>query len=370
MTIPTLDAALSAYSLTRADLPGIEEAWATQFADLDLPLPESPEAVLVRLNPELDGTRDISIDEVTPRSDGSLTVEVAGYLVDEDEEEEYTTQTIHLTAEGALEFLVARESTERRRTLNTLRISADRTQTGTQPIWWLLTGDTSVVRRYENASRAWGSAQRRVTYVEEYLAQLDTLQNSLDTRTPLDRTVQDRYPYAIGYARGLRPYGVDRAAAREEDVVRADTVSRVAGDLAEREPRFAMMQEAMDAAIALPEGALREFLLGERESRTYSTAVGTGRSKKTVKRTYTPTSDLVSEHKKAVEQHTESTKMRDTLAKRLAHFRKDATGKLWAARAELAQAEAALAAVWAEGWPGDSDAPAPVARDEDSLLSW
>lgn len=369
MTTPTLDAALSAYSLTRADLPGIEEAWATQFADLDLPLPESPEAVLVRLNPELDGARDISIDEVTPRSDGSLAVEVAGYLGDEDEEE-YTTQTIHLAADEALEFLVARESGEVRRTLNSLRVSADRTQAGTQPIWWLLTGDNGVVRRYENASRVWGSAQRRVTYVEEYLAQLDTLQDSLDTRTPLDRTVQDRYPYAIGYARGLRPYGVDRAAAREEDVVRADTVSRVAGDLAEREPRFAMMQEAMDAAIALPEGALREFLLGERESRTYSTAVGTGRSKKTVKRTYTPTSDLVSEHKKAVEQHTESTKMRDILAKRLASFRKDATGKLWAARAELAQAEAALAAVWAEGWPGDSDAPAPFARDEDSLLGW
>lgn len=366
MTTPTLDAALATFSLTRDELPGIDEAWAAQFSDLTLPLPETPDAVLLRLCPDASEWEDFTIDEVTPRSDGSLLIEIDGH-VDDDGDTQYRSEQFTLTADEAREFLLARENLDARRTLNSLHINAERTQSGTRPIWWLLTGDATVVSRHDNASRARNLAQGRVASVEDYLAKLEALQTSLDTRTPLTRQQQDSYPYAIGYARGLRPFGMAAAAARDEDVVRADMVSRVAANLADREPRHALLKEAMTEAQALPEGALREFLLGTRESRTYDTTVGTGRGKKTVKRTYTPTSDLVSEHKKIVEQYTETAKARAALVKRLAEFRDAATGRLAEASAELAMADAALAAVWAEGWPGAGPAPEKVHQDDEDL---
>lgn len=358
----TVDTALAAYSLTREDLPGIAEAWDIRFADLALPLPETDVQVLCRLRPHLGEWEDVSVDSVAPRSDGTLAVELEGHI-EEDGDSMYTCSREELTAEEAQQFLRARESNAERRRLSALRYDAERTVIGARPVWWLLAPEPHPQIRYENAVRVRHSAQQHLRGVEEYLRCVEQLQAVLETHTPISAEEEKKFPFAGGYARGVKPYGAAGTGLRDQDIARVDIVNRIARALAEHTPKLAYLQEAMDAAQALPEGALRDFLIGEREPRTYNATVGNGRGKKTLKRTYTPTSDLVRDYNSAREAHGRAATDAKEKLRLLAKFHADAAARLQDAHARLVEEEVEVARVWAEGWPGEA-VPAPVKLDD------
>lgn len=359
MTSSTLDAALAAYSLTTDDLPGVAEAWGERFADLALPVPETEVATLCRLRPNLAEWEHVSVDDVTPRSDGTLTVEVDG-RIEEDERSMYTCDTLSLSADEAIQFLRARESVAEVRRLNGLRIDAEQTSTGEMPVWWLLATTPNVSYRHSEARRRLGAARMSLEHLEEHSDHIEQLQAALDTQTPIPEAQQKAFRPASGYARGVKPLGSTGTSFNDKDVVRVDIVSRIARDLSERTPKLTALQKALDEAHALPAGALREFLIGERASRSYETTEGIGRSKKKVTRSYTPTSDLVSEHRTALEAHTRASADRDEQIARLAVLRQEVGPKLDAARTRVAEAESEAALIWAEGWPGTNPAPAAI----------
>lgn len=354
MTTPTLDAALAVYSLTRDDLPGIAEAWEERFVALSQPLPETEEEVLTRLRPNLSGWIGLSVDDVIPRSDGTLEVDVEGE-VEEGDRQMYTCDRLALTASESVKFLRAREDAATRRQLNALRSDAEHTAAGAHPIWWLLADEPRISSRHSAAARALANARGRVEHLQSHLGHIEQMQTALDTHTPIPEAEQKAYPTVDGFSRGVKSFS---AAGKQAIIIRVDILSRNASDLGRHVPELARMQEAIDAAHALPAGALRDYLVGEREAQTYLSVEGTGRKKKSVKRTYTPTSDLVKDHRRAVDLHARAATERDKSVKLLAELRAESTPLLQAAQERLAQAEANVAAVWAEGWPG-GDTPEP-----------
>lgn len=356
MTNSTLDAALAAYSLTADDLPGIDVAWAARFADTDQPLPETADAALTRLRPQVLDWEDFAIDDVIPRSDGSLVVEIDGH-VKEDGERFYSSDRFELTAGEARELLAARENDVERRRLALLRREAEVFAQGDQPAWWLLATDPHVSSRFENAGRELSRATGTKTHLEEHLAQIELLQTALDTATPLSDPDAKRFRPAVGYAAGVAPLDRTGFSFKDDGAVRVGTVNDIAKTLAEYGPKQTRLQEALDAAHALPDGALREFLIGTRPERTYDTSEGTGRKKRTVKKSYTPVSDLVSEHRSATEGFTRASARRDEQSKTLRALRRAGNAALKDAEKRRAVAEKQVSAIWSEGWPHKKGAP-------------
>lgn len=351
-----LDTALAAYSLTYDDLPGIAEAWATHFADIDQSLPDTADAVLTRLRPKVLKWEDFTIDDVNPRSDGSLVVEIDGHI-EEDSDRYYLSDRLELNADEAREFLAARENDGERRRLAGLRRESEAYAAGERPVWWLLATEPSVSSRFENAGRELSHATSSVKHLEEHLAQIEVLQAALDTATPVDAEDAKRFKNAVGYAAGVVP--LDRAgfSYKDDGAVRVSTVNDIAKDLAKYGPDHARLQDALDAAHALPEGALRDFLIGDRPVRTYPMTEGTGRKKRTVQKSYTPVSDLVSEHRTAAEGAKRTAARRDEQSKTLRALRRAGNAALKDAEKRRAAAEKQVAAIWSEGWPSKKGAP-------------
>jgi len=356
MTNSTLDAALAAYSLTRDDLPGIDEAWGMHFAGTDQPLPETADAVLMRLCPKVLEWADFAIDDVIPRSDGTLVVEIDGH-VEEDAERYYSSDRFELNANEAREFLAARENDAERRRLAMLRREAEAYTAGERPAWWLLATEPRVSTRFENAGRELSHATDAKSHLEEHLVQIELLQTALDTATPVSDSDAKRFRPAVGYAAGIAPLDRTGFSYKDDGAVRVGTVNDIANDLAEYGPKHTRLQEALDAAHALPDGALREFLIGERPKRTYDALEGTGRKKRTVKKSYIPVSDLVSEHRSATEGFTRAAARRDEQSKTLRALRRAGNAALKEAEKRRAAAEKQVAAIWSEGWPHKKGAP-------------
>lgn len=356
MTTSTLDTALATYSLTRDDLPGIAEVWATHFADIDQPLPETADAVLTRLRPKVLDWADFTIDDVVPRSDGTLVVEIDGHIQEEDDRY-YSSDRFDLNADEAREFLAARENDTERRRLAWLRREAEAFAAGERPVWWLFATEPNVSSRFENAGRELSHATSSKKDLEEHLAQIELLQTALDTATPVGAEDEKRFKNAVGYAAGVAPLDRTGFSYKDDGAVRVGTVNDIAKDLAKYGPDHARLQEALDAAHALPEGALRDFLIGDRPARTYPMTEGTGRKKRTVQKSYVPVSDLVSEHRTAADGFKRAAGRRGEQSKILRTLRRAGIAALKEAEKRRAAAEKHVAAIWSEGWPHKKGAP-------------
>ena len=360
MTTPTLDAALTAYSLTRDDLPGIDDAWDAMFGALDAPVPLSPAGVLIQAHPQLNDWTHVDINEVVPRANGSLVIHVDGNRV-EDDEEVYCADQLTIDGDLVRVFLRAREDADEQRQLTGLRHLAAQFAEGSKPIWWLLADVHTVAATHDNAARAQYTSTGRVDRLTEHLAQIELLQAALTTHTPISAEDAQRFGAAVGYAQGVKPLDRTGFSFSDDGAVRVGTVNDIARDLAKYAPEHARLQEALDAAHALPEGALREFLIGERPQSTYPVIQGTGRNKRTVQKTYTPTSELVKDYRTAAEGYKRAEKRRLEQEKTLRKLRREATSALKEARTSVKATTVLVEDTWSAGWPGGGKPPAALA---------
>ncbi|WP_433673820.1 hypothetical protein [Microbacterium gorillae] len=349
-----LDAALAAYQLTREDLPGIEDAWAREFGDLDKPMPETARDVIVRLHPKFASWTELNLDDFTPQPDGGLAVRVLGQRADGLEDYEW----VSVAGEDVVAFLMARESYEERTRLLRLQHCAEAYSTGAHPIWWLLASG-NVPQRRRGMIHERDAAVAQAARLTERAARIDALQHTLETRTLISDAAEGQFPFAVGYARGIAPLSCDEKHRVHERAVRVDTVNDIARDLTKYIPLLAQLQNALDAAHALPDGALREFLIGERDPKTYSATEGTGRRKRQVKHSYVPVSDLVREHRNASDGHARANARAEEMLERLGWLRTENDAALTEAEERQLSATAELAWIWGAGWPGEHELPAP-----------
>jgi len=366
--------ALDAYNLMPADLPGIVEAWAERFAVLDQPAPEDAKTVFRRLHPEAANWDTLIIGQFIPRSDGGLTVTFE-FTVDETENDGYPDDcgSVTFTAGQGRELLLAKENEPTVHQHRRLIEERDAFATGKRPVWWLLR-DGSPVRQandYRDELNTVRRAERSLEHAEETLAQVNQLQKALDTRTPLTREAKMTFGPVSVNVRGVKPlspvvekdrWGMDKRAVRVSDV------NSCAEALVGAVPEYERMQAIHDEATALPDGPLRDYLLGQRPTVFYNGTEGTGHRARTVKKQYTPVSELLIDHRKATEAHKKATSQQADLNKRLRLIRRELEAKVKADSKALAAAQKTADAVWVAGWPGKKGAPKPVpAVTADSL---
>jgi len=186
---------------------------------------------------------------------------------------------------------------------------------GRRPVWWLLTGDpTAASAQNDTARAATRHAARERTRAVTFLGQLNLLIRAIDERTPISREQELEFGTVSGHSRGVKPlspatekgtWGEDKRA------VRVDEVNRLAADLA------------------------------------------------TAKRTYTPVSELVRDHRSAVQHHEAALATKKDIMRRLRLILKEATAEEKKAAKELTAAQKRWADAWAAGWPGArTDVPA------------
>lgn len=349
-----LDAALAVYHLRREDLPGIEDAWAKEFGDLEQPMPETAPDVIVRLHPQFASWTELNLDDFTPQPDGGLAVRVSGLRADGRKDYE----RVSVTGESVVAFLMARESYKERTRLLRLQHRAKAYAEGANPVWWLLAGENAPERRQALIHER-DAAVARSERLTERAAQIDALQHTLETRTLISDAAEGQFPFAVGYARGMAPLSADEKQSVNKRAVRVDTVNDIARDLTKYIPLLAQLQEALDAAHALPDGALRDFLIGEREPKMYSATEGTGRRKRQAKHTYVPVSDLVREHRNASDGHARANARAEEMLERLGWLRTENAAAQAEAGERYFTANAGLAWIWGAGWPGEHEPPAP-----------
>jgi len=348
--------ALDAFNLTTADLPGIEEAWAARFGVLDQPEPEDEKAVFRRLHPEAAAWDTLVINQFIPRSDGGITVTFE-FTVDDIEQDGYPDDcgSVTFTAEQGRELLLARENDTKVHTYRRLLEERTAYATGATPVWWLLAEDTNPQYTLQSAGSALVRARRQLEGAQTRVDQVERLRQALETTTRLTPEEEKEFSTVHLYARGVKPTSpaVEKDRwGKDERAVTVDEVNRVAEELAKTTPEAERMTAVFEEASALPDGPLRTYLLADRDPVFYETTEGTGRHTRKVKRSYVPTSDLVSEHKKAVKRHANATKERGSLRRKLAAIRKESAAEVKAATKVVKAAEADRDAAWAAGWPG------------------
>jgi len=296
-----------------------------------------------------------------PRSDGSLKV-VVGYSVGDDHLDE-DTDTLALDPEQARELILARENEARIRGYKQLIAERNAYTSGRCPVWWLLTGDpTAASAQNDTARAATRHAARERTRAVTFLGQLNLLIRAIDERTPISREQELEFGTVSGHSRGVKPlspatekgtWGEDKRA------VRVDEVNRLAADLAKTTPEFERMEAVHAEASALADGPLKEYLLGKRAPVTYNTSEGTGHRARPAKRTYTPVSELIRDHRSAVQHHEAALATKKDIMRRLRLILKEATAQEKKAAKELTAAQKRWADAWAAGWPGArTDVPA------------
>lgn len=376
---PGVDEALERFGLSEDQLPGIRKAWEKRFDKADDPLPQSIESATLEslridtvgrdrgtsIQHNDDGSLDI---EVTTRNgggnrecfcdndpetigdpeDGCLAavnerMQDSKYYVsdaDDDFDATYADFNFHVPAgDDASRILNAESNQAESQAIARQRVERDEILSGRKPVWSLLSDGRLPGRISSKPER---EVMREGERLDKRESELEFLTNALGGEDVSDR---DKYR-RIEVSEGVTTTVHDVAWAGERY------------RLAQR--KWSEIAPAMEEAKNLPDGKLKDFLIGERAEQSYPTTVGKGRNKRTVMKTHTPRSELTREFESASQLMKESTeryeKVKETIGAgraALAEQRKDHAFDVTAAKADLKTA-------WAAGWPGMlKDVPEP-----------
>lgn len=350
-----LDAALARYGLTDDDVPGLASAWAERFAGTDTrPLSQK---MMVEKHLNLPGSYTGGYV-----SHLSYDVDAGLYLATvEKEEEDYNdpddfseTYTKVITDPDLNRQLREFDDEEYNRRLRGHEDRARIVQGDMTP--WSILADRDELYITLSKLRATEYKKNNLVRTEKGLA--DTRAMIKEIFDHVERGEEMKHDHQrpkLEGTTGANSWSRDGNAPLDpRDAVKTIIKMR------EHEAKTERLTAALREAEALPEGALRDFLLAPREPRTYNTTEGTGRNKKTVTKTYVPKSDLVSEHKSAVSGETYLKDNYKSVMTRIKNFEKQWEDKAKEARAEMKEYDKIAEQYHNLGWTGKGKAPALV----------
>lgn len=357
----SFEKALEHWGLSESDLPGIGAAWNERYAILDDETIVHPGVVARR---ELDFLAQYDIEGgIDVVRHGDTDIAVISFEVADGEEDDYgdpTTTTFRTpisNPEINAKLLAALDDMPRVYLRDRLLTEANNYAAGTQPVWHLL-ADKDELQSAHDASNAAARANNlkytaeRAVKGEANLAKLSEIVASgvLTSQQKKDLWNEKIDPLVgAGYENQTRL--VDAAEVLIERDQKVENVRR--------------LEAAVAQAEALPAGELRDFLLAERPERTYPAQEGTGRNKRTVQKTYRPTSDLLSDRKSALSSIDYAQKRAGEVeAKLAARSAEYATARTQHAERVAAATETA-AALHVIGWNGQGEPPARTVKDSD-----
>lgn len=372
-------AALDVYGLTEADLPGFADAWRARFEVLENGIPESPDMAFAAIIGEdiaaFDHTRVVAV------ADAAVVVK-ARYLEDDapadayqlddddddDDDDSYWEKTFVFTAPDEIQrFQAAVENAGARRELNRLQVDRDSYAKGLIPAWHVFADPAEVAVAGRACTVARDELRRSGFRVDEQLERNSFLTAALTAGQGLPEGSGAKNAVFIDHD-SSRTWG----NSPEPRDVPAHEVHRVGEEYGEALKVWTTVSAAHEEAVALPDGPLRSYLIDARATVTYDAIAGSGRKARTVRREYTPRSDLAKEFETARRKFEHARDARFQLLERLAEHKVNAqerAEKRDAARIALTQAEAAY---WSLGWPGDMKTiPTPVGSEIPKMeASW
>lgn len=346
--------ALDRFDLTEADLPGFAAAWTAKFGVLDEPWPEKPAEVVAGLLGRPDGTFERVEVQNGPRGEAVVTAvhplsaedqaHVAEFPWDEVDREVERHEFADLADADRIRDAIA--GAPLRRELAELSDERDRHVSGSIPPWSVLASDDDI-----------READSRVKAANDTVARHPSRLRDLS----VDARIQAAFAAALTVGEAL-PEDQAKAFSRGPGgSIEGWRVSRDAAEYGQAIANWERVSTAHAEASALPDGPLRDYLLGERPTTTVLRTRGKGRSSRYVEEPFTPTSELVRDFDLARRKYESAVKARTKrLAEVTAHQQSTA-----AAIASLDAAErerdAATEARWRLGWPGNpADLPSPV----------
>lgn len=362
-------AALDVYGLTEADVPGFADAWHARFGVLDDGIPESTQVVFTEiLDLDLGAIDRIDVIACTDEAVVIRAVyepERTGYdhpaYPDDDDDDEDREEKTHVFTdrEQVSRLRAAIDSQDRRRELTLLASERAAYGRGLAPVWHVYADPDELAAATRACTAAKDELRRSSHRVDEQLEVNSFLTTALTAGTGLPEGSGARIARFIDDTSHTRWGGTP-----EPRDVHAHEVHRVGEEYGKALTAWTTVSAAHDAAVALPEGPLRSYLLDEREPVTVNAIEGTGRKARPVVRQFTPRSDLAKEFDTARQKFERSRDERFKLLERLSEHAVNANAraaKRDAAQAALVQAEAAY---WSLGWPGDAKTtPAPVGSE-------
>lgn len=346
--------ALSQWGLSEGDVPGIGSAWDERFAMLnDDTIVGAPVVAAQELN--LHDRYEIEGNIEVFRRGDMAEVEFEDYS----DEDDYgyrnpTTYRIPITdPEVNAKVLAALDDQDRVNQRDALLRESGRYRRGDAPVWHLLADPDEV----KAASRElYEVRSNQDKYSMERAEAFGNSMSRLREIVASGEFTQD--DHRANFNAKLSPkVGGKHSSERGIDF------NSTANSLIENKRRIAKaerMEEAMASAQALPDGALKDFLIGERAERSYNTTEGTGRNKRTVVKKYTPKSDLVSDHESALRARASSMKNAAEIEEKLAAWGTEhAESRREYATREVRHQEALSA--WRNlGWTGSGEPPQKI----------
>lgn len=397
----SLDGVLSGYGLQDWQVPGLREKWAETFAPLSQPCPEDPPAMADRIldypiygrhrsGPVLAIRDDDSDDGHRPYEGGKLgpddklvlavLTRNGGNSRDHEHEDDahhsdclgciaerledhplhlttipnswdstYETYLFKVPAEHRRGLLEAYARSDEARAWQTLKQQQDEIVQGKRPPWSILARPEDVARNSERSGeesrKVLGDYQRDAFQKERGVA--SRLIDMLDMGQVLEgherivlSTQLPGHPMRIDISSGqVASIGAEAKKARDE--------VRRFGDI------------RRDIASGNLSPALMDYLVGEREQKSYKVNKGTQRRPRIVTETYTPKSDFLDEEERAQ-------KANERASEKFREARGILSGAVARADEKLAESQAARHRLselederWALGWTGSPrDLPA------------
>ena len=354
--------ALNQWGLSEGDVPGIGSAWDERFAMLnDDTIVGAPviAAQALKLHDRYEIEGNIQVD----RRGDTAEVEFEDYGDGDEDDDGYryrnpTTYRIPITdPEVNAKVLAALDDQDRVNQRDALLRESVRYRRGEAPVWHLLADPDEVAAASKELSEAIRSRQDK--YAVESAEAFDGSMSRLREIVASGALTQDDYR-ANFHAKLSPKVGGEHSGERGMDF------NSTAKSLIENKRRIAKaerMEEAMASAKALPDGALKDFLIGEREERSYNTTEGTGRNKRTVVKKYTPESELVSDHESALKARASSMKEVAEIEEKLSAWGTEHAESRREYAAREVRHQEALSAWRNLGWTGSGEPPQRVVED-------
>lgn len=376
---PGADEALEQFGLSEDQLPGIRKAWQKRFDRADDPLPQSVKSATLdsleldtvgrdrgtSIEHNGDGSLDIEVstrngggnrdcfcdndpETIGDHEDGCLAavnerMQASRYYVDDSDDEfdsTYADFRFHVPAgDDARRITDAEGNADDYHAIVTQRAERDEILSGRKPVWSLLS-DGRLPGRISS------KPEWQVKHEGEQLNRRETELRFLTAALDGD-DIADRDKYRRIDVSGNVTMTVN-------DVARAGQQHRSA----QRE--WDRIAPAMEEARNLPEGDLKDFLIGERAEQSYPVSVGRGRNKRTVMKTYTPKSELTRSYESAEKSVEDSTAQYEKVKKIINDGKTELAEQRKAHQFNVTAAKADLKTAWAAGWPGMlKDVPEP-----------